>query len=731
VSEELDFNSAGELARYLADSAGDEAADMTDDDPSAPLPRTIGEYRVRRLIAVGGMAEVFEAVGPSQKRVALKVVRHYPPGSPAARRLLREADLLQLLDHPCVARVHEAGEAPIDGNAPGLPYIAMDLIEQGRPIDAYVEEAGLSTRERVRLMSRVVDAVSHAHRRGVIHRDLKPSNVLVGADGEPVVVDFGIGANAGGVDATMQTLQTLPGQLLGTLQYMSPEQVSGEPAGVDLRTDVYSLGMILYKVVTGETPYTTAGVPLVIATQIVRTASVPQMRTNGRRVDRDLEAVIAKCLSKSASQRYQTVEALCDDLNRWLRGHRVEARSSRWWIGFTQWLGRHPIAATLLACSTIVLVSVATAVVSVRIVNSTPHSLYVNRSSRLAQVRTLSGRVMHEWQDLAAMGGNNKTAVIVRASDGRQSERFIAVCMSTYHEHDTSNLEIVSMQDPEHVLWSGPGVTPTDRYPEYLERDLIKGTALPDKRKEFFGRKLAVADVFEEVPGEELIVLAPNRRHFPTAIRIYSLSPMLTGDDPEVLYECWHPGHLDSVHWHEESDSLLVTGKNNRLDYAQVNEAHHNWRHPGVLFAVRPVQGHIESQLDRPRWLTEFPSGSERGPLWYRVLTPTEQCGLWEFSGILEGRFVAESGRTLVARMKYTGEESPDASTFVYWDFNPHTGDTVLGPINDTTRAKDWLKLPGSVLEDGSMLEWAMTPVEGPCYWEVDPLPMDTDLGIE
>ena len=238
MSEELDFNSASELARYLADSAGDEAADLTADDPSAPLPRTIGEYRVRRLIAVGGMAEVFEAVGPSQKRVALKVVRHFPPGSPAARRLLREADLLQLLDHPCVARVHEAGEAPIDGNGPGLPYIAMDLIEQGRPIDAYVEEAGLSTRERVRLMSRVVDAVSHAHRRGVIHRDLKPSNVLVGADGEPVVVDFGIGANAGGVDATMQTLQTLPGQLLGTLQYMSPEQVSGEPAGVDLRTDV-------------------------------------------------------------------------------------------------------------------------------------------------------------------------------------------------------------------------------------------------------------------------------------------------------------------------------------------------------------------------------------------------------------------------------------------------------------------------------------------------------------
>ncbi len=731
MGEDLDFNSAAALAKFLAD--GEQSTPSVDQESAqiAPLPNKIGVYRIHRLIAVGGMAEVYEAIGTSGEHVALKVVRQFAHGSPIVRRLQREADLLQLLDHPCIARVHEAGDAQIDGQGQVVPFIAMDLVQQSKPIDTYVKDTECSVRDRIHLMYRVSDAIHHAHRRGVIHRDLKPGNILVSHSGDPVIVDFGIGANASNADATMNTIQTLPGQLLGTLQYMSPEQVSGEPASVDLRTDIYSLGLILYKLVTGVTPYSTAGTPLVIATQIVRSAQIPQPKTNGRRVDRDLEAILVKCLAKSASLRYQTAEELRVDLGRWLKGRRVSARSSRRWIGFTQWLGRHPIAATTSACAAMVLVSVGTAVVAVQVVNSYPHSLYVNRSSTSAQIRSLSGRVLFEWTGLASMGGNNKTAVMVRASDGVSSERFVVLCMGGGSIRDSSNLRIVSFQNPSVDLWTGPGTTSIEEFPDYLEREISEETGLPDKRVEFFGRKLAVADVFPEIPGEELITIEPNRRHFPTAIRVYSLAPLLSGEAPQVLYECWHPGHLGSVYWHEESRSLVAVGKNNRLDYSKVSEAHENWRHPAVIFAVQPAIDQIEGNLERPRWITEYGSGAPRGPIWYEVLTPTKQGQLWEFSGIFENLTDQVDGQTLVAKMKYTGSETEDASTFVHWVFNPHTGSTRLGPIDDSTRAKKWIELPGQVRTDGSIVDWAMTPVEGPCYREVDPLPTNSEVNAD
>src|SRR5438093_11134234 len=192
----------------------------------------------------GGMGEVLDAdqTEPVQRRVALKVVR---PGHDTARLLARfeqERQALDLMDHPNIAKVLDAGVAD------GRPYFVMELIE-GVPITDYCDRARLSTRERLELFIPVCQAVQHAHQKGIIHRDLKPSNILVGLyDGKPVpkVIDFGV-AKATGPRLTEQSVYTEVGSLIGTLEYMSPEQAELNNFDIDTRSDIYSLGVILYE----------------------------------------------------------------------------------------------------------------------------------------------------------------------------------------------------------------------------------------------------------------------------------------------------------------------------------------------------------------------------------------------------------------------------------------------------------------------------------------------------
>jgi hypothetical protein len=287
---------------------------------SAVPPERIGPYEIVRVLGEGAMGVVYEALQPSpRRRVALKVLRRGALDDARAPELLaREAAALARLSHPGIAVIHEAGRS-----ADGHSYLVMELVE-GVSLVAYAREHALDRRARVRLLAAVCSAVQHAHARGVVHRDLKPSNVLVvergDAAGQPKVLDFGLArlADAGGA--------TLSGTVLGTPAYMSPEQALGRPAGP--ASDVYALGVMLYELVTGALPIELSGTTLVEAVR--RIAETPA-RSPSRWVpglERELEAVLMRCLEKDPTRRYADAGALADELGRWLEGRPVLARTS-------------------------------------------------------------------------------------------------------------------------------------------------------------------------------------------------------------------------------------------------------------------------------------------------------------------------------------------------------------------------------------------------------------------
>src|SRR5215472_836032 len=214
-----------------------------------------GHYRLLRLIGRGGMGAVYEAEQDSPRRiVALKVIKAGLASEELARRFAQESQALGRLQHPGIAQIHESGA--IDTDFGPQPYFAMEFI-RGEPLDRYAESHGLDTRQRVELIARVCEAVHHAHQRGIIHRDLKPGNILVDETGQPKILDFGVARMTD--SGTRTTRQTDAGQLVGTLAYMSPEQVLADPLEVDTRSDVYSLGVILYELLGKRLPYNTQG----------------------------------------------------------------------------------------------------------------------------------------------------------------------------------------------------------------------------------------------------------------------------------------------------------------------------------------------------------------------------------------------------------------------------------------------------------------------------------------
>ncbi|HXI03956.1 MAG TPA: serine/threonine-protein kinase, partial [Candidatus Saccharimonadales bacterium] len=221
--------------------------------PPARDPDSIGPYRILGKLGEGGMGTVYlaEQAAPVSRKVALKVVKHGIGTSAVIRRFDAERQALALMDHPSIARVYEAGET-----GDGLPYFAMEYV-QGEPITDHCDRERLTTRERLELLVEVCLAVQHAHRKGVIHRDIKPSNVLVTrVDGKsvPKIIDFGI-ARAVEQRLTERSLFTELGMIVGTPEYMSPEQAEFTGERVDTRTDVYSLGVLQYELMTGALPF--------------------------------------------------------------------------------------------------------------------------------------------------------------------------------------------------------------------------------------------------------------------------------------------------------------------------------------------------------------------------------------------------------------------------------------------------------------------------------------------
>jgi serine/threonine protein kinase len=279
--------------------------------------KRIDRYTLVRLLGAGGSAMVYEAIqdGTGQ-RVALKTLRPELMTTNSIRRLEFEAEALGRLKHSGIAHVYECGSF-MNENEERCPYLALEFVE-GADILTHCESRKLSMNDTLRLIQRVCDAVEHAHQRGVIHRDLKPANILVDPTGQPKILDFGI-ARAIERDES-RTQNTRSGDVLGTVQYMSPEQTFADEDGTTIRSDVYSLGVLAYRLVAGRFPY--ASRPTILGTaDLLRTAEPARPG-----VSRDLETILLKAIAKHASRRYATAEDLRADIDRFLSSRPIEAR---------------------------------------------------------------------------------------------------------------------------------------------------------------------------------------------------------------------------------------------------------------------------------------------------------------------------------------------------------------------------------------------------------------------
>jgi tetratricopeptide (TPR) repeat protein len=324
MTDVSDNTASAERERLLITAAEQEASQFSSSPvPLLPPIEAITGYKIIREIGHGGMGVVYEALQEGTHRnVALKVMLSGPFASPAARlRFDREVELAARLQHPAIVRVLESSLLPT-----GQRYYAMDLVG-GLALDRHVAQVKPDLRTLLGLFVELCGAVEHAHQHGVIHRDLKPGNVLVDAEGKPHVLDFGLAKATDQVDstATLAAEVSSPGQVMGTLRYLSPEQAAGRPEEVDQRTDVYALGVVLFEAVTGSMPYDTTGHP---STVIQRILEQPPARPSSLsdRVDGELETILLKALEKEKIRRYQSAREMGEDLGRYLRGEAILAK---------------------------------------------------------------------------------------------------------------------------------------------------------------------------------------------------------------------------------------------------------------------------------------------------------------------------------------------------------------------------------------------------------------------
>lgn len=330
----------------------------------AAVGTRVGAYEIRRVIASGGMGTVYEALQLNPRRVvALKMMRRGLASASALRRFQYESELLAKLRHPGIAQVFEAG-THIEGEGPArreFPFFAMEYIEDARDILGYARDKNLAMRDRLELFIKVCEGVQHGHQRGVIHRDLKPGNILVDSAGQPKIIDFGV-ARAIDADAEGSTLLTETGQLMGTLQYMSPEQLKADPHEVDTRCDIYALGVLLYELLTGQIPYDVHRKLIHEAARIITEDPPRKPGAIDPSLSGELEWMMLLAMEKERDRRYRSVAEFAADIGRYLENQPVLAGPPSRIYRLRKFIQRHRIG--VLAGAAIALSLITATVLS-------------------------------------------------------------------------------------------------------------------------------------------------------------------------------------------------------------------------------------------------------------------------------------------------------------------------------------------------------------------------------
>lgn len=382
-----------------SNASGATTVTTSDSSVAASPPHVFPGYEVLGEISRGGQGVVYRAYQFGTKReVAIKVLRdgHFASDS-IRRRFEREVELAGQLRHPNIVTIFQPGVT-----SDGLPFYVMDYVP-GVPLNQYVRDAQLALDDALRLFRTICLAIQYAHQRGIIHRDLKPSNILVDRDGEPKILDFGLARQITVTDDEL----TSTGQVMGTLPYMSPEQVRGQTDQISALTDVYALGVVAFKLISGQFPYPVAGSQFEVVHHIVhtpptslRSAWSPESgvlfgageRVRWRhRLDRDVETIVLKALAKEPERRYQSAGELGADIGRYLAGEPIAARRDSNWYVLRKLAWQHR-AATVVAASVLAIIISAAAVSAF---------FWARASDEANRLGQLAGHVQEERDGLA------------------------------------------------------------------------------------------------------------------------------------------------------------------------------------------------------------------------------------------------------------------------------------------------------------------------------------------
>lgn len=623
----LTSQEAERLLRAIRQDDGDIPDNHTPSpDPQLDIPHDIiPGLTILRRIADGAHSVVYEAMQfQPRRRIAVKILRTGLDNPDAAKRFAAEAEILARLSHPGIVAIHHAG---IWADGPTRrPYFILELIEHAVPITQYTPK--LSTEQKIRLFVEVCHAVHHAHINGFIHRDLKPSNILVNIAGEPRIIDFGV-ARILTDDFPVSIVYTEVGQLIGTVQYMAPEQCAAEDARVDARSDVYALGLILYEILLDKPPYSVPTTSLAAAARAIEDAEPARPRTLDRAIPAPLEAVLLKAIAKSPDERYQSAHALAEDLQRFLNHEPVLARPRTRWQSAALWIAAHPIAATAIACIALILSTLLVTTLAIQLLYRMPHRIVIQDLRSRATLVSRAGAVLHEWD--GQFPNSIRAATFVTPADGTDKVAFVMVHS---HSHDERSVlaVLIDIRNPTESLWiaplnqfnfpSSPNTRPFDATGEYM---------LP--------ARAIVADIFPELPGDEIVIVYHHYPRFPSCIRIFNVrSPT----EAPLVAEFWLPGHMD-IAWDPYHAHFIVSGAGNRFPWELVGlpqpENHLHARY-AMAFAPRPELA--------AHFLFDEVGNIDPSVRWLSVILPREHALLFGHPVLLGIDKLTDSQRLLI-----------------------------------------------------------------------------------